>query len=189
MVSQVPVVEAVSQGGMVKVIGRIKKIWLESFLPAPYAEDPNGFDWLAAEIMQPGGIYQIARSGDEVVGFAQGRKRDKSEQPSDWERELVRSVGEPAVGECIYDQVAISCIAVSPEWRGRHLGGALHDGLLQTVRSPRAWLITYPFDCPALTLYRRRGWQLLGSAALGSGGSERLILSRQLDHDCSRDGG
>jgi hypothetical protein len=43
----------------------------------------------------------------------------------------------------------------------------LHDALLETATQPRAWLVASPFDCPAVRLYRSRGWAELGAARSG----------------------
>jgi len=42
------------------------------------------------------------------------------------------------------------------------------------------WLVTYPFDCPAVRLYRSRGWIELGRGPLGMRSAERVVMGIEL---------
>jgi hypothetical protein len=48
------------------------------------------------------------------------------------------------------------------------------------VAEPRAWLVTYPFDCPAVRLYRSRGGIELGRGLLGMGSAVRVVMGLEL---------
>ena len=117
---------------------------------------------------------------DAPVGFAYGCPAFTGEPESAWTRELVDSVGAEVAADWIRAQFAFIWTAVRPEWQGRRLGGRLHDALLETVTQRRAWLVTYPFDCPAVRLYRRRGWVALGRGPLGVDSAERVVMGLEL---------
>ncbi len=146
----------------------------------PFGEGDEQADAFAAELAdeveEAGFRCCAAMAGGAPVGFAYGCPAFADEPQDEWTRELVESVG-PAVTEgWIRAQFAFIWTAVRPEWQGRGLGGRLHDGLLRTATEPRAWLVTYPFDCPAVRLYRRRGWVELGRGPLGMGSAERVVM-------------
>ncbi|WP_372492658.1 GNAT family N-acetyltransferase [Microbacterium aurugineum] len=67
-------------------------------------------------------------------------------------------------------------LAVTPEARGRGIGGQLHDALLANLDHRRALLATSSSqDDPAVRLYSSRGW-----VSLATYGDNRQVMGRVL---------
>jgi GNAT superfamily N-acetyltransferase len=166
------------------IAGVLREIYLDALAELPFSEGEEQASAFAAELADEvddeGFRCCVALAGEAPVGFAYGCPAFTDEPGDAWTRELVESVGAEVAEGWIRAQFAFIWTAVRPEWQGRGLGGRLHDTLLATARQPRAWLVTYPFDCPAVRLYRRRGWVELGRGPLGMGSAERVVMGREL---------
>jgi GNAT superfamily N-acetyltransferase len=162
----------------------LRAIYLAALAQPPFGEGEEQADAFAAELAdeveETGFRSCAALVGGAPVGFAYGCPAFAGEPEDEWTRELVDSVGPEVTEGWIRAQFAFIWTAVRPEWQGRGLGGRLHDELLSTAAEPRAWLVTYPFDCPAVRLYRRRGWVELGRGPLGMGSAERIVMGLEL---------
>jgi GNAT superfamily N-acetyltransferase len=162
----------------------LRAIYLAALSQPPFCEGDEQADAFAAELADEVEEAEfrccVAWVGDALVGFAYGCPAYADEPVDSWTRELVDSVGADVAETWIRAQFAFIWTALRPEWQGRGLGGRLHDALLATATQPRAWLVTYPFDCPAVRLYRGRGWVELGRGRLGTGSAERVVMGREL---------
>lgn len=74
---------------------------------------------------------------------------------------LILAYGATAAVSWLEDAFQFVELAVLPAYRGRGIGGRLHDALLAPVRSRTAILLTDAGATAALGLYRSRGWELL----------------------------
>jgi GNAT superfamily N-acetyltransferase len=166
------------------IASELRAIYLAALAQPPFGEGEEQTDAFAAELADEvsGAGFRccVALAGAGPVGFAYGCPAFTAEPEDSWTRELVDSVGAEVAEDWIRAQFAFIWTAVRPEWQGRGLGGRLHDALLKTATQPRAWLVTYPFDCPAVRLYRRRGWVELGRGPLGMGSAERVVMGIEL---------
>ena len=167
-----------------RVASDLRAIYRAALSEPPFSEGEEQADAFAAELAdeveEAGFRCCVALAGGASVGFAYGSPA-YAEAPVDaWTRELVASVGAEVAERWIRAQFAFIWMAVQPEWQGNGLGGRLHDTVIDTATQPRAWLVTYPFDCPAVRLYRRRGWIELGRGPLGMGSAERVVMGREL---------
>jgi GNAT superfamily N-acetyltransferase len=162
------------------ILADLRAIYLAALSQPPFGEGEAQADDFAAEVaddVEDAGFRCCALwAGGEPVGFAYGSPAFTGEPADSWTRELVQSVGADVADGWIRGQFAFIWTAVRPEWQGRHLGARLHDALIDTVAQPRAWLVTYPFDCPAVRLYRSRGWIELGRGPLGAMSAERVVM-------------
>ena len=163
-----------------RIAGDLRAIYLAALAQPPFGEGDVQADAFAAELAdeveEAGFRCCAALAGGEPVGFAYGCPAFTGEPEDAWTRELVESVGAEVAEAWIRAQFAFIWTAVRPEWQGHGLGGRLHDALLDTATQPRAWLVTYPFDCSAVRLYRSRGWVELGRGQLGMGSAERVVM-------------
>jgi ribosomal protein S18 acetylase RimI-like enzyme len=102
----------------------------------------------------------VAELDSVVVGFAWGYIGEHGQY---WPDLVSRSLGAAAAG-WVGGHFEFVELAVSPKVRGRGVGGALHDHLLDGVPHQRALLGTSADGAdPAVRLYRSRGWRRLGS--------------------------
>jgi GNAT superfamily N-acetyltransferase len=167
-----------------RIAEELRAIYLAALAQPPFGEGEEQAGAFAAELAdeveEAGFRCCVALAGAEPVGFAYGCPAYADEPQDSWTRELVAAVGEEVAEQWIRAQFAFIWTAVRPEWQGRGLGGRLHDELLGTATQARAWLVTYPFDCPAVRLYRSRGWIELGCGPLGMGSAERVVLGLEL---------
>ncbi len=162
----------------------LRAIYLAALAQPPFGEGEDQADAFAAELADEvddaGFRCCVALAGDGPVGFAYGCPAFTTEPEDAWTHALVDSVGPDVAEHWIRAQFAFIWTAVRPEWQGHGLGGRLHDALLGTAIQPRAWLVTHPFDCPAVRLYRSRGWIELGRGPLGMGAAERVVMGLEL---------
>jgi len=167
-----------------RIAADLRAIYLAALAQPPFAEGEEQADAFAAELAdkveEPGFRCCVALADDGPVGFAYGCPAFTAEPEDAWTRELVDCVGTAVARNWIRAQFAFIWTAVRPEQQGHGLGRRLHDALLDTATEPRAWLVTYPFDCPAVRLYRRRGWVELGRGPLGMGSAERIVMGLEL---------
>ncbi len=69
-------------------------------------------------------------------------------------------------------------LALDPHHTGLGLGARLHDAVMDDVYGP-ALLVTHPEAAPALRLYGRRHWRIVGRMDFGTS-HPRVILGRDL---------
>jgi GNAT superfamily N-acetyltransferase len=171
--------------GTARIADDLRAIYLAALAQPPFAEGVEQADAFseerADEVAEVGFRCYAALAAGEAVGFAYGCPAFTDGPEDGWTRGLVKSVGADVAEHWIRSQFAFIWTAVRPEWQGRGLGGRLHDALLETATQPRAWLVTYPFDCPAVRLYRSRGWLEVGRGPLGMGSAERVVMGLELD--------
>lgn len=101
-----------------------------------------------------------AFEGDRVVGFAWGYVGERGQY---WSDRVAEALPPDVADTWVGGHFEVVELAVRADHRGRGLGGELHDRLLEGVGG-RCLLGTSddPRD-PAVRLYRRRGWQALGT--------------------------
>ena len=101
----------------------------------------------------------VAVSDGVVVGFGFGAR---SSPGIWWHDQMTNQLGRehPA----LRDAWQLTELAVVEEYRGRGIGGRLHDALLAAQPCPRALLSTYATNARARAFYERRGWYSIHSA-------------------------
>jgi GNAT superfamily N-acetyltransferase len=176
--------EVLDGAGTARVADDLRAIYLAALAQPPFSEGEEQADAfaeeLADEVEEAGFRCCAALAGNDIIGFAYGCPAYTDEPGDSWTRELVAAVGDDVAERWIRAQFAFIWTAVRPERQGYGLGGRLHDALLETATQPRAWLVTYPFDCPAVRLYRSRGWVEIGRGPLGMGSAERVVMGLEL---------
>ena len=72
-------------------------------------------------------------------------------------------------------------LGVAPEYRGRGIGGRLHDELLATASGTTAVLSTERSNERARRFYAKRGWKtLLEEISFGAGYPPFVVLGKRL---------
>ena len=133
-------------------------IWIESLGPIGDPVEWRETRW-DRHRSREGYRLVTASVGHDVVGFAYGYTGERGQYWSDW---VTGELGE-FVEEWIGGHFEFTELGVLPAFRGRGVGAALHDVLLDGVPHRRAMLGTFAGpDAPARILYRRRGWDELG---------------------------
>ncbi|WP_406314615.1 GNAT family N-acetyltransferase [Streptosporangium sp. NBC_01639] len=137
----------------------------EVFTRPPWREPAVRARGVAARLLtdsrQPGFVLALAGEGEEVCGFSYGHRCST----------LARLASRPAG-----DDFTLKELAVLPGLRGRGLGAALHDTLLEAAGDRPRWLATHPAATAALGLYRSRGWRVI--ALHNACGQTRLIMRK-----------
>lgn len=178
------VIDVVDGPEAARVAGDLRAIYLAALSVPPYGlseKEADGFEEeLRSEVALPGFRCCLALDGRAIVGFAYGAPAFTGAPPDAWSEDLVSSVGEEQADRWIRGQFAFIWMAVRPENQGQGLGSRLHDALIGAVREKRAWLVAYPFDCPSVQLYRRRGWIEIGRGPLGSNGATRVVMGLEI---------
>jgi len=137
---------------------QVLEVWNQTF-----GQVPDESEWTSTIWDRHRGRddYRLATADVDgrVVGFAWGYTGERGQY---WPDLVSRTLG-PAVTGWVGGHFEFVELAVAPDLRGRGLGGALHDRLLQDVPHRRALLgtSTDPTD-PAVGLYLSRGWTPLG---------------------------
>jgi len=120
----------------------------------------------------------LALEGEELAGFAYGYAGG----PGEYWYELVYQAMPPAMrAEWLAEHFEFVELLVAPAYRGRGLGGELHDRLLEGRPEPVALLTVRAENAPALGLYRKRGWQvLLDDFRFSPGGERFYVMGKRL---------
>jgi len=106
-----------------------------------------------------------ARETRQLVGFAWGYTGARGQH---WSNLVADSLPSAVVATWLGGHFELVELAVLEEFRGRGVGGRLHDVLLEGLPHHRALLTTSDDeDDPAVRLYRARGWETLGRLADG----------------------
>jgi ribosomal protein S18 acetylase RimI-like enzyme len=97
-------------------------------------------------------------SSERLVGFSYGY----TSVPGLWWREqIARSLSAEQREYWLADAFELAELHVHPTAQGRHLGGRLHDRLVQTQSHSKALLSVMHRSERARQLYRSRGWETL----------------------------
>lgn len=105
-----------------------------------------------------------AELDSDLVGFAWGYTGERGQ----WWADRIASALGPSAEDWVGGHWEFVELAVHPGHRRRGLGGLLHDALLDGLPHQRALLQTDEDpDGAGHSLYRRRGWQVIGSLPEG----------------------
>ena len=120
------------------------------------AEFANQRSYYPVMTTRPGFRLTTASAGDEHVGFGYGFLL-----PADtrWWTGLANPVGGEFAREDGHRTFAVIDYGVLPAWRGRGVGGAIHDELLGGSGARRATLSVQPKAVETEEIYRRWGWR------------------------------
>lgn len=99
----------------------------------------------------------LASKNEKSVGFAYGMNWTT---PDPWWDMIKVEVGDAF---CFEDCWIFAEIAVKQGYRGMGIGARLHDTLVSARPRAKAALSTPRNNQPAITMYERRGWQVLHS--------------------------
>ena len=120
----------------------------------------------------------LALEGDALMGFAYGYAGG----PGEYWYDLVYQAMPPAMrAEWLAEHFEFVELLVAPGARGQGLGARLHDRLLEGRPEPVALLTVRAGNAPALSLYRKRGWEvLLGDFRFSPGGERFFVMGKRL---------
>ena len=139
------------------------EIYRDAFCGPPYDETDEDVarfrdEKLPQHVGSHGFRCAVARDGGDVVGFSYGHSGARGRE---WTDAAAEALGPALAAQWLDDHFELVELAVRRELRGRGLGSALHDRVLEGVPHRRAVLATWGEEYPAWHLYRRRGWQRL----------------------------
>lgn len=118
----------------------------------------------------------VALRGDRLVGFGFGVRS----LPGNWWHDIVAEHVGPE-HPALRDAWTLVDLAVTPDERGRGIGGALMETLLAAQPCARALLSTEVSNATARRLYERHGWTYLHPGfAFTQGGQPYAIMRREL---------
>lgn len=142
---------------------RILEMWPTAFGPVPDEDAWRARFW-EQHRGRDGFRLVTADSGDELLGFGWGYTGQRGQ----WWADTVHSALGPVGDDWVGGHFEFVELAVRPEHRGRGLGGALHDALLEGLVQERALLQTDADpDGAGHRLYLARGWRAIGALPLG----------------------
>ncbi|WP_122939572.1 GNAT family N-acetyltransferase [Brachybacterium sp. EE-P12] len=142
---------------------RVLALWPLAFGPVADADDWRHRFW---EQHRTRAEFRLvtAELGGELAGFAWGYTGQRGQ----WWADRVAGVLGDAADAWVGGHWEFVELAVHPEHRRRGLGGLLHDALLEGLPHGRALLQTDEApDGAGHSLYRRRGWQVIGGLPEG----------------------
>jgi GNAT superfamily N-acetyltransferase len=140
----------------------IVRVYDEVFGEPPYNESPLAIREFGERLLVHAaaeGLRAVAAfAGDDVVGFAYG----VASRPGQWWHDVVRRALEPNLAhQWLGDAFEMVELALCSRFRGKGIGGALHDALIVKLPQRTAIASTFLDDGLAMGLYRRRGWAVL----------------------------
>jgi len=155
-------VELVGVPSLPAIRAPLVAIYRDVFAGPPYAETEEDAARFADRLPRHAAIdgfrCAVARDDGRVVGFGYGY----TTRPGQWWHDVVRAGLDPAAAaRWLTGAFELAQLAVLPAWRGRGVGGRLHDRLLAGCPSPTAVATMIERDNPAVAFYRRRGWETL----------------------------
>ena len=120
-----------------------------------------GYARLYAALLRRPDLEAVAAraAGGQLAGFAYGHGWRWAEQDDDWAAQLRDRLGGAAPQ--LDGRFAVYRPAAHPWYRRAGLGRQLLQTLLSATKTG-AWLITGDEPTPALSLYRREGWEPIG---------------------------
>ena len=121
----------------------------------------------------------IALDADRLVGFTYGYTGD----PGQYWYDKVWAAMTPAQRSQWLEPEHFEFVelAVHPAWQGQGIGGRLHDRLLEDRPEAIALLTVRADNEPALSLYRKRGWQVvLEGFRFTPNGEPYLVMGKYL---------
>ncbi len=154
-------VEAVPPREVLRLRREITSVW-------QWATEARLDDLLPRHAARPGFRFVAARARARLAGFAYGFGGGSGH----WWHDLVWSAMRPPQrARWLADgYFELAELHVRPDCQRRGIGGRLHDELLGGLAAPTAVLSTQIDNVPALSLYERRGWQMiLPEVEFGSG--------------------
>jgi ribosomal protein S18 acetylase RimI-like enzyme len=151
---------------------RIHRVYQAVFGDAPDEETWRD-DSFFVHCDRRGFRFVAATRESELIGFAYGYVGERGQW---WTDRVAQALPAEVAVEWVGGHFELVEIAVLEPYRGRGLGGRLHDLLLSGATTRRALLGTDVVDGPALRLYRSRGWQTLGRF-----GPRMQVMGRLLD--------
>ena len=135
----------------------VLEVWTVAFGPVADEDDWRSRFW-EQHRGRDGFRLATAEQAGVLAGFAWGYTGERGQW---WADRVAAALGEQAEG-WVGGHWEFVELAVRPEHRRRGLGGLLHDALLDGLGHERALLQTDP-DGAGHSLYRRHGWQVIGS--------------------------
>ena len=153
-------------------------VYAAAFSGPPYEEGSAASARFAprwiAHAAAPGWRGVGAWADGALVGFAYGHAA-ASGLP--WVDAVVAKLPPPTRTKWCADAFLLCELAVAPEHRGRGLGSALHDAVIDGVPHATALLTTLDDRSNAgARLYARRGWRRLGAPYVAPGYPHRYVV-------------
>jgi GNAT superfamily N-acetyltransferase len=139
-------------------------IYRDAFQLHPYCKEEaevEGFLRSLPQHMEREGFRIVVAHDDQhgrPVGFAYGYGNTPDQW---WHQEVAKAVSPWVVKEWLLESFRLVEMAVTPEVRGRGIGGRLHDQLLRGVPHRKAVLSTMAAETNAYRMYSKRGWRVL----------------------------
>jgi GNAT superfamily N-acetyltransferase len=134
-------------------------VYAAAYAEPPYHKGPADSERFATRLAEhaqlPGFTFIAARTGEETVGFAYGRRFESGQW---WYGAETMPSPEIVAAE----RYAVSELVMTPAHRGRRVATRLMDELLLGRTEPYAQLLSRP-GSRAREIYRRWGWQLVGT--------------------------
>lgn len=142
---------------------RVLEVWTTAFGPVSDEDDWRHRFW-EQHRSRAGFRLATAEHDGDLLGFAWGYTGERGQW---WAERIAGALG-GAAEDWVGEHWEFVELAVRPEHRRRGLGLHLHDALLDGLPHERALLQTDADpDGPGHSLYRRRGWHVIGSLPEG----------------------
>jgi ribosomal protein S18 acetylase RimI-like enzyme len=133
---------------------------------------------LPAHVRREGFGFLVARSGEEIAGFAYGYRGSRGEW---WTDHVAGALGEELCAAWVdpphYEVVELH---VRPPWQRHGLGTALLEALLDVQPYTRALLSTRVGSEQARRFYAKNEWLELAPVDFGAGYPPYLVLGKRL---------
>ena len=164
-------IRLVAPGEVSACLGTINSLARQAFAGYPWYETADEADRLVVRLIRDAGdegfVLALAHAERTPAGFAYGTRSNLA---------ALYAGHRPGPGEPPFE---LRELAVTPQARGRGIGGALHDAVVAAAPHGPRWLSTHPHAAPALALYRGRGWQARRLWPVpGGAGATRLLMYR-----------